>query len=316
MIEKEVNHIRSVIKHPPKLKIYRFLRAVLLWFIFVSLANFCYSYFFDTPKTFALNKRNNELLMQYRNLQDSIRLLEASIREVKRRDSSIYRAIYGIEQHDGFDEPTEYPEDWFSSIQTDRFSEVIIETRKMTDMLGVRTANLSVSLDAVDEMTKNVADRLEYIPAIWPLDIKKTRSIGKFGYRIHPVLRRQVFHSGIDLACDRGTPVYATGNGKVVKTEYGWSGGYGNNVLVDHGYGYMTRYAHLGSIIVRPGQEVKRGEQLAYSGNSGRSTGPHLHYEVIYAKNPVNPMNYFRRDMDEADFQKILDRAKDTTYEF
>ena len=138
--------------------------------------------------------------------------------------------------------------------------------------------------------------------------------IGAFGSRVHPISGRISGHQGIDLGGRTGNPVYATGDGTVAFNNEGVRG-YGLQVLIDHGFGYKTRYAHLSKILVSPGQKVKRGELIGEVGSTGRSTGPHLHYEVIYRGQHVDPINYFSRDMTEAEFEKIIESARATTYE-
>ena len=147
------------------------------------------------------------------------------------------------------------------------------------------------------------------MPAIQPIanrDLKKTAS--GYGYRIDPIYKTQKFHSGMDFSCDVRTPVYATGDAVVVSSK--WETGYGMTVELDHGYGYRTRYAHLHSSKVKVGQKVVRGEYIADSGNSGKSTGPHLHYEVVLKGRKVNPVNYYFMDLDADGYDEMLRMAE------
>ncbi|MDR0907786.1 MAG: M23 family metallopeptidase [Rikenellaceae bacterium] len=132
--------------------------------------------------------------------------------------------------------------------------------------------------------------------------------------RVHPIYKRRIFHKGIDLPGRRGNPIYATGDGYVSyinSTGTGRGRGYGKNIVINHGFGYETRYAHLNKVLVAKGQWVKRGEIIGEMGNTGGSTGPHLHYEVLYHDNNVNPISYFKRDMDPAEFENIITTAND-----
>ena len=175
----------------------------------------------------------------------------------------------------------------------------------------------SRSLDELQIFSKDKEKMAASIPAIWPINKKDLRGpIGAYGRRLHPIYKRYIQHKGIDFGGRKGDPIYATGNGVVVHSEKGLRRkGYGQMLVIDHGFGYKTRYAHLSERIAKVGQEVKRGELIGYMGSTGGSTGPHLHYEVIYMGQNVDPINYFRRDMSEAELDRIIEQAKTTTFE-
>jgi murein DD-endopeptidase MepM/ murein hydrolase activator NlpD len=166
----------------------------------------------------------------------------------------------------------------------------------------------SKSYDEVFEMAKNKADMLASIPAIIPVESGVQRLVSGFGYRIHPIYKTLRMHTGVDFLAPTGTPIYATGNGKVVEAERN-NHGYGRMVVIDHGYGYQTLYAHLSQIRVRKGQEIKRGEIIGMVGNTGTSTAPHLHYEVIRLGRKVNPVDYFFNDLSPEEFEYIIEVA-------
>jgi murein DD-endopeptidase MepM/ murein hydrolase activator NlpD len=156
-------------------------------------------------------------------------------------------------------------------------------------------------------MAKNKEKMLASIPAIQPISNKNLKRIASgFGYRIHPVYKTWRMHTGMDFTAPIGTPIYATGDGVVIKPKSRMSG-YGKVVVVDHGYGYKTLYAHCSKIIVRPGQKVKRGQIIGYVGNTGISTGPHVHYEVLKNDRPVNPVNYFYQDLSPEEYEKVIE---------
>lgn len=150
---------------------------------------------------------------------------------------------------------------------------------------------------------------LASIPAILPVSLKnkKTRFSSSFGYRIHPIYKTVKLHAGMDFSGAVGTPIYATGNGKVVYAEI--HKGYGKTVLIDHGFNYQTLYAHLNSYNVKAGQKVKRGDIIGYMGNTGMSTGPHVHYEVKKNGRPVDPINYYFNDLTADDYDKLVAAA-------
>ena len=148
------------------------------------------------------------------------------------------------------------------------------------------------------------------IPAIQPVkNLELNKLVSGFGFRIHPIYKVKMMHTGCDFSASRGTPVYATGDG-VVRTVARNAGGYGNEIEIDHGFGYVTKYAHLEKFNVRQGQRVKRGELIGFVGSTGAATAPHLHYEVIRSGQKVNPVHYFFRDLNPAQYEKILQLAE------
>ena len=160
------------------------------------------------------------------------------------------------------------------------------------------STKVSVELENYKQLYSDIQkykDRLEYIPAITPVDAESYWISSNFGYRTDPITQRRKFHAGIDLAANRGTPVYSSGKGKVIFAAYSY-GGYGNVVKVDHGDGYVSIYAHLNKINVQKGQDIARGDQIGEVGSTGRSTGPHLHYEIQKDKKPINPVKYMWDD--------------------
>ena len=180
---------------------------------------------------------------------------------------------------------------------------------KYLDRVARRLYLQSRSLDELQLLARDKEQMASAIPALLPIDIRKFRGVGPFGMRLHPILGYYRMHKGIDLGGSRGDPIYAAGDGFVTFT--GVSGGYGNNIIINHGFGYQTRYAHLYKISVTKGQWVKRGELIAEMGSSGLSKGPHLHYEVIYGGAHVNPISYFKRDMNPEEFDRIVSSAND-----
>jgi murein DD-endopeptidase MepM/ murein hydrolase activator NlpD len=175
----------------------------------------------------------------------------------------------------------------------------------------------SLSLDELQSLSKDKEKFSTSVPAIWPIDRTKMRNkIGAFGYRNHPVYKRWKFHSGVDMPGRIGDPIYATGDGTVdeviiTRVRYG----YGTQVVIDHGFGYKTRYAHLNKVHVKEGDKISRGQLIADMGNTGVSTSPHLHYEVIYNRSHVNPINYFDRNMSAEAYKSLMSQIQDENYE-
>jgi murein DD-endopeptidase MepM/ murein hydrolase activator NlpD len=175
----------------------------------------------------------------------------------------------------------------------------------------------SKSLDELQILSKDKEKFSTAIPAIWPIDRSKMRNkIGAFGYRNHPIFRRWQFHSGVDMPGRVGDPIYATGDGVVESIEISRARrGYGTQVLINHGFGYKTRYAHLNKLHVAKGDTIKRGQLIADMGNTGQSTSPHLHYEVIYNRTHVNPINYFDKNMSADAYKSLMNQIQEATYE-
>lgn len=305
----------EVIKTPFMLRLYRFMRKLLIGFILASLINFVFSYFFYTPKMSRIVSENNDIEIKYTILNDKINAARKKINEIKHRDNNVYRMLFAADTLaiPGIYDP--YPLSKYENVEGDLYSDIMVATWMELDALTKLVYLESMSMDELQVLSMDKEKMSLAVPAIWPIDRKKLRgNIGAFGGRNHPILGRYLMHKGIDLAADKGVPVYATGFGTVIRDPNAGSG-YGLQILVDHGFGYKTRYAHLSKIYAAPGQQVKRGELIGEVGSTGRSTAPHLHYEVIYLGQHVNPINYFRKDMDESEFQRIIENATDTTYE-
>jgi murein DD-endopeptidase MepM/ murein hydrolase activator NlpD len=164
------------------------------------------------------------------------------------------------------------------------------------------------SFDQLKELVGKNKDRLAHIPAIQPIsEVNLKQMASGYGYRRDPIYGVSRFHEGMDFAADTGTPVYATGDGRVA--EAGWKSGYGNAIDINHGYNYVTRYAHLSQILVKPGQEVKRGDLIGKVGNTGKSTGSHLHYEVRFNGEAQNPIDYYYYDLTPEQYDQMIRMA-------
>lgn len=300
-------------------RIYSVLRLLLGGFILVSVFNLLFSLVFYTPKMYRITRHNNELLVKYDILRDKIAVMSQTIDEIQHRDNSVYSPLFGIDSLsiDGIYTP--YPDSKYASVAVGNYSGLILDTWQRLDAVGRRIYLASKSLDRLQTLSKDKEKMATAIPAIMPINRRSLHNghIGAFGWRNHPIYHRYLFHKGIDLGSDKGTPVYATGDAVVgyVCAQGTGRRGYGRHLILDHGFGYKTKYAHLDKVLVTPGQVVKRGEIIGEVGNTGGSTSSHLHYEVLYMGSPVNPLNYFRRDMNIDDFERIVDSANATTFE-
>lgn len=304
----------EVIAAPFRLRFYRMLRMVLIGFILASVVNFLFSWFFYTPKMYFIDRDNREMLMKYEILQAKIDAASRKIGEIRHRDQNVYRPLFGQDTIYIAGVYNEYPAAKYAPLLGDRYTPLMAGTWKSLDALARQIYMESVSFDDLQLLSFDKEKMAVSVPAIWPIDKGKwTGRMDAFGRRFHPILRTYRPHTGLDLGAPRGTDVYVTANGTVVENSY--KGAYGNQILVDHGFGYKTRYAHLSKSFVRPGQVVRRGETIGEVGSTGRSTGPHLHYEVIYMGNVVDPMNYFHKDMSTDELDKIIENAKEETFE-
>ena len=322
MTEKEYRFnpetlVYDEIKEPIRIRLYRIMRKGLIILIVVCIMNLIFSLIFHTPKMNRIAQENEEILSRYELLNERIRQASAHIDELHNRDINVYRPLFGADSLEiiGIDIP--YPDSVYSYLNDYTNGGIAKSSWLALDALTRKVYLESRSLDELQMLATDKEAMATSIPATWPIDQRNlTSDIGSYGGRIHPIYRRYIKHEGIDLPAKTGEPVYATGNGRVKLTDIGYrSRGYGRQIVIDHGFGYMTRYAHLSQIDVTPGQYVTRGEQIGRVGSTGGTTGPHLHYEVIFMGHTVNPINYFRRDMDPADFERIIQSAKETTYE-
>ena len=302
---------RDVVSAPFRLRTYRLIRKILIGFILVSIANVLFSYFFYTPKMYRIIRDNRDLVIKYRILQDRIRTSQRRVDEIRHRDNYVYRSLFSTDTLSipGVWQP--YPDS--------KYAPLMVGTWRQLDALA-RTIYLeSVSFDELQQFSKNKEQLSAAVPAIWPIDRSALHNnhIGAFSARrMHPVLGYIRPHTGIDFGCDRGTPVYATGDAVVeTASASGFNGGYGKQVLLNHEFGYKTRYAHLNEVLVKPGERVTRGQIIARTGNTGRSTGPHLHYEVIHKGVPVNPINYFNRNMTPEEYERLMENMRETNFE-
>lgn len=282
----------------------------------VGIVAIAYAYL-DSPKEKQLKREISQLTLQYEILQQRFDEIGLVLSDLQHRDDNIYRVIFEAEPI-----PASVREAGFGGI--DRYkslegmdnSALIIETTKKLDKLTKQMYLQSKSFDEIVELARDKSEMLASIPAIQPISNKDlTRIASGFGYRIHPIYKTTKMHEGIDFTAPVGTEIYATGNGKVKFTEYG-SRGYGNHVILSHGFGYETLYGHMSKILVRPGQKVNRGDVIGVVGSTGTSTAPHLHYEVIKQNRKINPINFFYNDLTAEEYEKMIEISSQSNQSF
>ena len=273
--------------------------------------------YIDSPKTIMLEQQNADLKDNYALLQQQVNQLQQKMDELSNRDNNVYRSIF---------ESTPIP-DSARLKAIEKSKEVqLVKSLGETDLVNsisgqlnrliLLTAYQEKSFNDIEAMVKNKEKLLAAIPAIQPVSDKNlTRIASGFGTRIDPVYKVPKFHAGLDFTAPIGTPIYATADGIV--TDAGFNeGGYGNRVIINHGFGYETLYGHMYRIKTKVGQKIKRGEVIGYVGSTGKSTGPHCHYEVHRNGNPVDPVYYFYNDLTPEQYDRLLKLAQTANQSF
>ncbi|GAB4239537.1 MAG: M23 family metallopeptidase [Ekhidna sp.] len=270
---------------------------------------FVTDHYFESPAKAALRKENEELKLYYDILQQELEETSKMLAVLEERDDDIYRVVFGVEpipdeiRSAGVGGSNRYRELLEKGLERE---ELILTNMQKLDKMKKQMYIQTKSYDEIVEMAKNKEELLASLPAIQPVSNKELKRLASgFGYRIDPIVKTKKMHYGTDFSVNKGTPVYATGDGVVKFTRTSFSG-YGKQIEINHGFGYVTKYAHLNEFLVKKGQKVKRGQIIAYSGNTGKSTAPHLHYEVIKDGKKVNPVNYFYQDVTDEEYAEIL----------
>ena len=287
------------------IKIFSFIATTLVFaFVVVIIA---YN-FLESPKERMQKREIEQWKFQYSILNDQIDNISAVLADIQNRDDNIYRVIFEAEPIPSSIRKAGYGgADRYVKLDGFRNSELIIETTKKLDKITSQLYIQSKSFDEVFNMAKNKTEMLACIPAIQPVsNVNLKRISSYYGYRTDPFYKVKKFHSGVDFSAPIGTEIYATGNG-VVKYLRHSRRGYGNVLMIDHGYGYCTLYSHIHEFKVKRGQEVKRGQLIATIGNTGKSTAPHLHYEVQKDRKTVDPIHYFFNDLTPEEYEKMLE---------
>lgn len=291
----------------------RFLKGVLLFAASLGMAVF-YAWIYtsvlgcDLPKTMVLNKTNTRWISRMDVMNSQLDRYGASLEAMQVRDDGVYRSIFGMNEipdevrNAGFGGVDRY-----SWLDEQGYGSLLKTTMVRLDIMTKKTCVQSRSFDDVAALSRKAGDMAKCIPAIPPIDPTPGtyRISSTFGRRSDPISGRAAYHEGVDFACPVGNPIYATADGvveKVRKERYG----YGNNVIIDHGFGYKTRYAHMDEIGVKEGDVIKRGGYVGTTGDSGKSTGPHLHYEVLYRGRHVNPYNYYDLSMTHKEYSSLI----------
>lgn len=267
--------------------------------------------FLRSPKERMQQREIAQYELQLHIMNDRLNQMQNLMDELADRDDNIYRVIFEADPIPKSIRKAGYGGiDRYAELEGYDNSELLMSTAKKLDQIASQVYVQSKSFDEVYEMAKNKEKMLSSIPAIQPVDNLDLKRLSSFyGYRIDPIYKVNKFHKGVDFSAPQGTPVYAPGEGKVISVKKS-KRGYGNQVQIDHGYGYITFYAHLKEFNVKKGDIVKRGQVIAYIGSTGKSTAPHLHYEVRKDGRAINPIYYFFNDLTPEEYEELLDISK------
>lgn len=285
--------------------------------VFAAITVYIAFNFFDSPKEKQLKREIENLQLQYDLLNNRMAQVNEVLDNMQDRDDNIYRMIFEADpipstiRKAGFGGVDRY-----SKLEGFDNSKIIVDATATLDRLTKQLYIQSKSFDEVEKLVKNKEQLLASIPAIQPISNKDLKRVGSgYGWRTDPIYKTPEFHAGFDFTAVTGTEIYATGDGVVERAD-AMAQGYGNHVVLNHGYGYQTLYGHMSKIKVYVGQKVKRGEVIGYVGSTGKSTAPHVHYEVIKNGNKVSPINFFYNDLSPAEYEQLVELASRPSQSF
>ncbi len=287
--------------------------AVVLGFGFYLL----FSSLFVSQNELSLERENQNLKEQLSDMREDVILMTSVVEDLEKRDNEIYRVVFNAEPF-----PEQMRElgtggtDEYEDYKGYDYSDKVIENKKLIKALEKRIYAQSISFDEVIKLAKEKEQMLASIPAIQPVsNVDLTRIASGYGWRIDPIYKTKKMHWGLDFTADKGTNVYATGNGVVKEIqEKRW--GYGKSILIDHGFGYVSRYAHLSAFNVKKGDKVVRGQIIGLVGSTEKSTAPHLHYEIEKNGKKIDPIHFFHSDLSADEYERMLEMANNANQSF
>ena len=296
------------------LRIFGFLAAA---FVTAALISYVAFQFIGSPKEKILQRQNENLKDRYAVLDHQLEAIRQQMAELEKRDNNVYRTIFEANPipDSARAKALEMQQEIATVAKMDDY-ELVNSIITSLDSLSKRIQVQKASYDEIDKLVANKEQLLSHTPAIQPVSNQDlTRVASGFGYRIDPIYKTTKMHAGIDFTAPQGTPIYATADGRV-STAGNTGNGYGNHVIINHGYGYETLYGHMVKVKSSPGQKVTRGEVIGWVGSTGKSTGPHCHYEVHRYGKPVNPINYYFNDLSPTEYAKMLELSSRNNQSF
>jgi murein DD-endopeptidase MepM/ murein hydrolase activator NlpD len=296
------------------LRVFAFIATALVTSALISYFAF---QFVGSPGEKLLRAENERMRYQYQDLSKEIEELELQMKELEKRDNDVYRTIFEAEPiPDTARANAIEREKEIAKVENMRDNELVRSIYGSLNNLSSRITAQKKSYEELSKLVKNKEQLLSATPAIQPVANKDLNRIASgFGYRIDPIYKTPKMHAGLDFSAPQGTPIYATANGTVRLATYS-DAGYGNHVIINHGYGYETLYGHMVRIKARSGQKVSRGEIIGYVGSTGKSTGPHCHYEVHKNGQKLDPIYFFYNDLSPQQFDALLKRAQASNQSF
>ena len=289
------------------LRVFGFVAAALVTAALISYAAF---QFIGSPREKILAQQNKALNDNYKELEEDLKSIQQQMKELEKRDNDVYRAIFEANPVPDSARAKELEvKQEIAKVERIQDHQLAASITNTLNNLKSRITAQKKSYEQVEDLVKNKEQLQSHTPAIQPVSNKDLSRIASgFGSRIDPVYKTVKFHYGLDFAAPQGTPIYATADGTV--TTAGSTGnGYGNHVIINHGYGYETLYGHMVRVKARNGQVIKRGEVIGWVGSTGKSTGPHCHYEVHKYGDKIDPIYFFYNDLTPAQFDLLLKKA-------
>jgi len=290
-----------------RLSLFLISSVIIGSFITIILLN---TDFIDTPKEIVQAREINNYKLQLKVLNKKLDQVESTLANIEDRDNSLYRVYFEAspipeeQRRAGFGGVNRY-----NYLEGYESSDLIVNTTERIDILTKELVIQSKSLDEIELLAKNKESLLTSIPSIQPVDMSDLKRMASgYGYRIDPFTKMRTMHFGMDFSAKTGTPIYATGDGRVTRAD-NRAVGFGNHVRINHGFGYESIYAHMSKITVKRGYKVKRGDLIGYVGNTGRSVAPHLHYEIIKDGKKINPINFYSGSLSPDEFKELVNLA-------
>ena len=283
---------------------YYLIASVVFSFLILSIAFYNIRNYIQKEAA----KENQSLRQEISSFNKDLSLILEVLGDIQLRDDNIYRAIFETDPYPDYKRQlgTGGNSMKYKKYENIEYGDLVIEISKKIELIEKKLASQSKSFDEVFDLTKEKQKMIKSIPSIQPVSNRDlTRIASGFGLRMHPIYKIIKMHKGMDFTAPIGTEIYATGDGIVEKV--GWIGGYGRTIMINHGFGYKTRYAHCSKYNCRKGQKVKRGDLIGFVGNTGQSSGPHLHYEVFKNKRQINPVNFFFNDLSPEEYDKVIE---------
>lgn len=302
---------------PLRVKMLRVFGFIAAAFVTAAIISFFAFRFVGSPNEKLLQNENERLKDRYRDISVEVKNIEQKMDELEKRDNDVYRSIFEASPiPDSARAKALEKEKQMALVEGMRESELINSLINSLNNLGSRVISQKKSYEEVNELVKNKEQLLAATPAIQPVsNIDLERVASGFGYRIDPVYKTVKLHAGIDFTAPSGTPVYATAAG-IIETAGFHAGGYGNHIIINHSYGYKTLYGHMVRLKKRMGQRVTRGEVIGWVGSTGKSTGPHCHYEVIKNGHKIDPVYFFYNDLNAEQFDRLLKKVAASNQSF